>query len=137
MIAHLPCINYIKAPTGNQSLDMCLATYLGALIKENPENEYIIISSDTHFDYIVSFWRSRKIKIHRAECASEKSKHNTVITKALVAGQVENKIAGQIASMVARTYKQPKAKKIIYLQMLKDYGKKDGIKYYNIIREVI
>ncbi|MCH5249469.1 MAG: hypothetical protein J1E98_06035 [Lachnospiraceae bacterium] len=52
-----------EIPAGNQSLDMHLVSYLGYLIGTNNNNkcEYIIISKDTDYDNIISFWKTHNI----------------------------------------------------------------------------
>lgn len=49
-----------EVPVGNQSLDMHLVSYLGYLIGKNENNKfkYIIISKDTGYDNIISFWKT-------------------------------------------------------------------------------
>lgn len=47
-----------EIPAGNQSLDMHLVSYLGYLIGKNTSNcKYIIVSKDTDYDNIISFWK--------------------------------------------------------------------------------
>ncbi len=42
---------------GHNALDFQLVTYLGYLIAQNPEGQYLIISYDRGFEYVVNFWR--------------------------------------------------------------------------------
>lgn len=62
-IEKLTCFNSTnlfthEIPTGNQSLDMHLVSYLGYLIGTNNSNcKYVIISKDTDYDNIISFWK--------------------------------------------------------------------------------
>lgn len=48
-----------EVPIGNQSLDMHLISYLGYLIGTNVNNicKYVIVSKDTDYDNVISFWR--------------------------------------------------------------------------------
>ena len=50
-----------EAPTGSQSLDMHLVSYLGYLIGTNINKEckYFIISKDTDYDNIIAFWKTQ------------------------------------------------------------------------------
>lgn len=59
-LTHLNSTNLFthEIPTGNQSLDMHLVSYLGYLIgANNSDCKYIIISQDTDYDNIISFWK--------------------------------------------------------------------------------
>lgn len=48
-------------PVGNQSLDMHLSSYLGYLIgtNANANCKYVIISKDSDYDNVVSFWKEQ------------------------------------------------------------------------------
>ena len=48
-----------EIPVGRQSLDMHLVSYLGYLISEhkNQKCRYVIVSQDTDYDNIISFWK--------------------------------------------------------------------------------
>ena len=67
-----------KVPTGNQSADMHLGSYLGYLIGKEctgQEGEWkiVVISKDTGFDHIIEFWKAEKnVKISRNEKISGK-----------------------------------------------------------------
>lgn len=53
-------LRVIKTPTGDQSLDRHLISYLGYLLgqESNPETRYQIISQDNGYRSIVTFWNS-------------------------------------------------------------------------------
>ena len=53
-------LRVIKTPTGDQSLDRHLISYLGYLLgqESNPETRYQIISKDNGYRSIVTFWNS-------------------------------------------------------------------------------
>ena len=42
---------------GHNALDFQLVTYLGYLIAKDPRGQYLIISYDRGFEYVVNFWR--------------------------------------------------------------------------------
>lgn len=42
---------------GHNALDFQLVTYLGYLIAQDKEGQYLIISNDRGFEYVVNFWR--------------------------------------------------------------------------------
>ena len=54
-----------KVPTGNQSADMHLGSYLGYLIGkectgQDEECKIVVISKDTGFDHIIEFWKAEE-----------------------------------------------------------------------------
>lgn len=51
--------------SAKNALDFQLSTYLGYLIHEDSKELYSIISKDTGFDSVVTFWKGRQIKINR------------------------------------------------------------------------
>ena len=67
-----------KVPTGNQSADMHLGSYLGYLIGkectgQDEECKIVVISKDTGFDHIIEFWKAEEnVKISRNEKISGK-----------------------------------------------------------------
>ena len=64
-----------KVPTGNQSLDIHLISYLGYLIgiNEGKQVEYVIVSNDTGYDRISKFWKKEKgIAVSRRVQIAEK-----------------------------------------------------------------
>lgn len=68
-------VNFVKVEPGKDSLDHCLGTYLGYLIKtaelEGEEPEYIILSNDKGFSAIVTFWKGRGKNIKLQPTVSE------------------------------------------------------------------
>lgn len=130
-------MDFIKAIKGNQSLDMCLSSYAGFLISKFPTDEYFIVSNDCDYDTIINFWRHRGIQISRTIKTPEKVEHNTLIMHSLRnAGMPMNK-TGEIASIVAKLYRQKNAKQQIYIALIKKYGRINGTEYYQIIRNTI
>ncbi len=54
-------LSFHEISVGNQSLDMHLVSYLGYLIGINVNNKfkYVIISNDSDYDNIISFWKNQ------------------------------------------------------------------------------
>ncbi len=48
---------------GHNALDFQLVTYLGYLIAQEPNGQYLIISNDRGFEYVVNFWRRDGLSI--------------------------------------------------------------------------
>lgn len=59
---------YILAESGTaNALDFQLVTYLGACIQKYPDKTYYIVSKDSGFDCVCSFWRKNNISVNRIE----------------------------------------------------------------------
>lgn len=59
-------IRYIKVDSGSKNaLDFQLSTYLGYLIHEMPSKQYYIISKDSGFDSVLSFWKKQTVSVVR------------------------------------------------------------------------
>lgn len=59
---------YIMTETGTpNALDFQLSSYLGFCIRQNPEQEYYIISKDRGFDCLCHFWQNRNINVKRID----------------------------------------------------------------------
>lgn len=130
-------MEYIKVIKGNQSLDMCLASYIGFLIANNPDEEYFIVSNDCDYDTIIKFWRSKNIKISKIIQTPEKVEHNALIIQNLRNAGMPLDKTGEIASIVAKLYRQKNGKQQIYIALIKKYGRINGGEYYNTIKTVI
>lgn len=131
-------IGFIKADKGNQSLDMCLSSCLGFFICKYPTHEYFIVSNDCGYDSIINFWiKSRNVKISRINKTPEKVEHNALIMQRLRGFDISSKMTGEICSIVAQLYCKKNGKQKIYLELIKKYGKLNGCKYYNIIKNDI
>lgn len=72
-----------KVPTGEQSLDIHLVSYLGYLIgaNEKKKTEFVIVSNDSGYDRIIKFWREEKnvsvLRRKQIEPEDEKPKNET------------------------------------------------------------
>ena len=55
---------FMKVASGNQALDMQLATFLGSMIPgEGTGTEYVIVSKDKGYNHIIQFWNNREPEI--------------------------------------------------------------------------
>lgn len=79
------CINaskarifYYKVETGaKNALDFQLATYLGSLTAQNPDENYFIVSNDDGFHYIIQFWKQRGVDIQQIPTSSSRALKKT------------------------------------------------------------
>ncbi len=56
---------FIPCFEGSNALDFQLVSYLGYQLREEPEQEMIIVSNDTGFDAVVRFWSERSMDVKR------------------------------------------------------------------------
>ncbi len=117
---------YIPIKTGGKNaLDFQLVTYLGYLIGENKDENYVIISNDNGFDHVCKFWKQRSVNVQK--CANlmmeSKEKMNTEFSKLLDPESVD------ISKVVAIVDKY-KTKQGINNALVKEFGtEKTGIIY--------
>lgn len=52
---------------GLNALDFQLSSFLGYCIRENPKDDYYIISKDKGFECVCRFWRNRGISVKRLD----------------------------------------------------------------------
>lgn len=60
----------IRCNTGKNGLDFQLVSYLGYLLRDTSETNYIIVSNDYGFDPVVRFWQDRGIPVSRSNAAA-------------------------------------------------------------------
>ena len=90
-----------KVPTGNQSADMHLGSYLGYLIGkectgQDEECKIVVISKDTGFDHIIEFWKAEKnVKISRNEKISGKQVQTRKQVKKQTGKEKDKQVAEQ------------------------------------------
>lgn len=90
-----------KVPTGNQSADMHLGSYLGYLIGkectgQHEEYKIVVISKDTGFDHIIEFWKAEEnVKISRNEKISEKQVQTRKQVKKQTGKEKDKQVAEQ------------------------------------------
>ena len=58
-------IELVHCVTGHNGLDFQLSTYLGYMLHDIASSEVIIVSNDTGFDAVVSFWAKKGMNIRR------------------------------------------------------------------------
>lgn len=153
-IASISCLHkarlyYHNVPVGKQSLDMNLVAHLGYLSHKNKGKDvlYVIISQDKGFDHVIRYWKDEMgVIITRRECIGiktekEKSDERAVkmqdVQKTLAGAKIDNAVVNGVASVVAKNYTLKKRKRIIYLTLLTQYGRKDGLQLYNLIKRLL
>lgn len=149
-----------KIPAGNQSLDMHLVSYLGYLLGTNiaKKCKYVIISKDTDYDNIVSFWKAhhnaditRRNKIaviaspNKPKAVSKKNtvmnasqrkvQLNTRVMKTICDAGYSHLIAGKVASVVVKHFGESKFAGNVHNELRECYA--DYLALYKAVKPII
>ena len=150
-----------KIPVGNQSLDMHLVSYLGYLIGTNSNSncKYVIISKDTDYDNIISFWKSqnaanvtRQEKISTAKnttkasstpgkgsktsASNRKVQLNTEIQREISKAGYQKTTINEVASIVVKHYGKDKFARDVHNALRKTYPT-EYIHLYKLVKPII
>ncbi len=154
----------IRVAAGKQSLDMHLISYLGYLLsKHGRDDEYVVVSNDTDFDGVISHWSREhgfthisKLKTNEVKPAPKKvtkketrkeqeapaakaddaagdEKLRALLTEAGAAAET----AAAVISVMEKFAEDDNPKQQIYRALIKKYGQKKGLLYYNAIKKEI
>lgn len=160
-LCHLNSVNLIshEIPVGNQSLDMHLISYLGYLIgKKENHCKYVIISNDTDYDNVITFWKeqnitniTRQTKISSIQNNSAKTtplNSNTTVTDSQKRCQLNTEVqraiknAGyngtyinKVASIVVKCYGEETFANCIHNELRRQYNNYSDL--YKSIKPVI
>ena len=152
-----------KVPTGNQSADMHLGSYLGYLIGkecigQDGECKIVVISKDTGFDHIIEFWKTEKQLDEQPEkqSAKQSEKQNTKKPKQKIidmnAGTkklqqelvlvldkagMPKEVVNHVSTTVAKNAEDKNRKQQIYRSIISKYGQTKGLNIYNHIKKKI
>ncbi len=119
--------------TSKNALDFYLSTYLGYLIATHPaETTYCIVSKDTGFDSVISFWCVRGIKIVRT--VNLLNEEPIDLTSELSTILPEHEDDAQAISTLIAKYK---TKQGINNALVKEFGSENGGAIYRKIKPLI
>jgi hypothetical protein len=117
---------------GQNSLDFQLVSYLGYLIARDRNKEYVIVSRDTGFNSVVTFWSEQDVRILSANnLLKENSKSIAVKLKELLPDYKNDH--AQIVQLIEKY----KTKQGINNALVKRYGSEKGGAVYKAIRPLI
>ncbi len=159
-----PCsFSYHKVPTRKQSLDMHLVSYLGYLIGIHKEHKckYVIVSKDTDYDNIITFWKElEKVSITRqpqiakskanvktttvskptttkssASTSNVKCDLNNAIQQAISKAGYDRTTINHVASVVVSHYGDEKAANNVHNELRAKY--EDYSELYKIVKPIV
>ena len=152
-------------PAGKQSLDMHLVSYLGYLIGSNANKNcrYIIISRDTDYDNVISFFKtitplnikrqnamsvvSKPVTVKKAAATTKKKNKTATVTenktqlnsniqKTVSKAGFDTAIVNKVASIVAKHYGEDKFANNVHNELRTTYPKIYS-DIYKIIKPII
>lgn len=162
MLAHFNKVNLFshEIPVGNQSLDMHLVSYLGYLLGTNINEKckYIIVSKDTDYDNIISFWKNelkcnitRQSKIAATSVnnhskvnnqqnsilniSQRKQKLNTSIQQAVSAAGYSQQTIGKVASIVVKHFEESNFEINVHNELKTNFPKYSDL--YKIVKPIM
>ena len=158
-------LNMIEIPSGKQSVDIHIGSYLGYLagINSGRDCRIVIISKDSDFDNVIKFWKNKTgLKASRAEkiksdvpktekakqealpektdsniSIADRTKVNNEIMKVLSKAGFESDVIGFVASIVVKNIGEKNGKQQIYRTIISRFGQNLGLNIYNHIKKQI
>ena len=76
-------------------------------------------------------------KTKSAAQPNEKTVLNVKVQQALSKAKCDTQIISQTASLIAKAFGDPKIKQIVYRDLIKLYGQKQGLEVYNLVKPVL
>ena len=129
-------IYYVEAQVGmKNALDFQLVSYLGYMLRENPEATYCLISNDKAFELVSKFWQSKGVNVTSAVSldgaadASHYSKVSTELEK-LLADRSEREF-------VEKCINELSTKSGINNRIVKKYGTTRAGEIYKLIKPLL
>lgn len=153
-------LDMIEVPPGKQSTDIHIGSYIGFLVGINREKgcSIAVISSDTDFDNVIKFWKSKgSMNISRAKqigpadekppavtpspktadnaVANSRTMLNNTVMQLLKKAGFDNDVIGFTASAAVKNLGIKNGKQVLYRAIISKYGQDKGLKIYNCIKK--
>ncbi len=129
-------INFLKVDVGHKNaLDFQLVTYLGYLLAKDDKEEYIIVSNDTGYNSVITFWKKKNYKVM---LVTDLTKQNMVQKQSELLDNVKKYIEeDEEAKLVTEYILKYKTKQGLNNAIVKVYGTTKGGKLYKAIKPLI
>ena len=124
---------FIEAHVGNKnSLDFQLVTYLGALVEANKNEKFYIVSKDSGYNCVVTFWSERNVDINQVNNLSGQNKNTIESELRKLLPDFKADIT-KISSIIM----QYKSKQGINNALVKEYKSEKAGKVYKAIKPLL
>ncbi|MBD5585173.1 MAG: NYN domain-containing protein [Clostridia bacterium] len=150
---------FLECYTGRNGMDFQIATELGHLVNQHRTDGFTIVSDDTGFDVLVSYWKDRNVRVTRQGVKKDKPDEPVHETKPPVQSQpqtkqdpirqsyrdklkkhgLSEKETTEIVEILYAAMQLPQnARKLeAFNQFQKKYGSKKGQEKYNELKTLI
>lgn len=145
-------LEMIEVPSGKQSADVHISSYVGFLVGKNGKDcKVVIVSNDTDFDNVIKFWkkktgisasRTQQIKKKTADTktnvsSKKKTETNSELQKVLSNGGFSDDIIKYVTSTAIKNLGVKNGKQQTYRTIISKYGQDKGLNIYNHIKKHI
>ena len=155
-------IEFEQVPSGKQSLDMCIALYIGVLVENEKDFEVIIVSMDNDYDGLITYCKNKtgisaskigqineKDESQLGQTITQKSSENVSVKTnvnpntllnekvmhALKNAQYSGDVMNTVASIVVKNRDKENYKHVTYLSIISKYGREKGLEIYNCVKK--
>lgn len=150
-------VSFLKAETGAQSLDLCIASEIGRLAAtRSPNVKFVVVSDDKGYDHLVGHWAARGRTVERfgpKEAAAEEEAAARDLTprvpprRLTTAGNAEvmrhfrrrgvgHLEVGRIASLAAKAKRGGATEEETRRAFEAEFGKAKGAAYYEELTKI-
>ncbi len=129
-------IYYVEAQVGmKNALDFQLVSYLGYMLRENPEATYCLISNDKAFELVSKFWQAKGVNVTSAvslDGAADASHYSKV------SAELEKLLADRSErEFVEKCINELSTKSGINNRIVKKYGTTRAGEIYKLIKPLL
>ncbi len=129
-------ISFWKVDVGHKNaLDFQLVSYLGYLLAKNDKEEYVIVSNDTGYNSVITFWKKKNYKVM---LVTDLTKQNMLEKQSELLINVKQYIDDEEEAKLVTDYiLKYKTKQGLNNAIVKVYGTTKGGKLYKAIKPLI
>ena len=129
-------IYYVEAQVGmKNALDFQLVSYLGYMLRENPEATYCLVSNDKAFELVSKFWQAKGVNVTSAvslDGAADASHYSKV------SAELEKLLADRSErEFVEKCINELSTKSGINNRIVKKYGTTRAGEIYKLIKPLL
>lgn len=142
-------LQFIEVPSGKQSLDMHLSSFVGSLLAE-AGRRIVVVSKDHDYDAIIKFWKTRLgadiLRIdNMSDCdAGSISTRVSIISASynLEQSKVLNELGytdieiKYVEKLIGKHLNEKNGKQQIYRSIVSKYGQEQGLKLYRDVKKI-
>ncbi|SEA70332.1 hypothetical protein SAMN02910384_02096 [Pseudobutyrivibrio sp. ACV-2] len=142
-------LQFIEVPSGKQSLDMHLSSFVGNLLSE-AERRIVVVSKDHDYDSIIKFWKTRLgADIERIDSMSDCNSGSISTRVSIISSPYkleQSKVLNEIGytdveikyveKLIGKHLNEKNGKQQIYRSIVSKYGQEQGLKLYRDVKKI-